>query len=121
MHIVSPPTISRRGPIYLLDNLLHIKPRLLRHWATTPGLNFIYVDLNRIIKARELNVILQFGKMPIDSSSVPAILISGWNTEPRCAGDARLEIHENGELCDGFAHAYGAAFDNPDLVVACVS
>jgi phosphoketolase len=99
------------GQIYLLDNALlreplkpeHIKPRLLGHWGTTPGLNFIYAHLNRVIKAHDLNVIYVCGPghggpgMVANtylegtySEIFPAILIPEWNTEPRGAGDPRF-------------------------------
>jgi xylulose-5-phosphate/fructose-6-phosphate phosphoketolase len=142
------------GQIYLLDNPLvreslrldHIKPRLLGHWGTTPGLNFIYVHLNRVIKDRDLNAMYVIGP----GHGAPAILanayLEGTYTEvyPQMTRDTdgmrRLfrqfsfpggipshvaaetpgSIHEGGELGYALAHAYGAAFDNPDLVVFCV-
>jgi xylulose-5-phosphate/fructose-6-phosphate phosphoketolase len=142
------------GQIYLLDNPLlreslrldHIKPRLLGHWGTTPGLNFIYVHLNRVIKDRDLNAMYVIGP----GHGAPAILanayLEGTYTEvyPQMTRDAdgmcRFfrqfsfpggipshvsaetpgSIHEGGELGYALAHAYGAAFDNPDLIVFCV-
>ena len=142
------------GQIYLLDNPLlheplrleHIKPRLLGHWGTTPGLNFIYVHLNRVIKDRNLNAIYVIGP----GHGAPAILanvyLEGTYTEtyPHITRDAegmRLffrqfsfpggvpshvaaetpgSIHEGGELGYSLTHAYGAALDNSDLVVFCV-
>ncbi len=142
------------GQIYLLDNPLlrepltasHIKPRLLGHWGTTPGLNIVYAHLNRIIRQRDANVMLVTGPghggpgvvantyldgsyshfyAHIDQSfegmrklfrqfSFPGGIPS--HTAPETPGS----IHEGGELGYALAHAYGAAFDNPDLVVACV-
>ena len=142
------------GQIYLYDNpllkkpltLKHIKPRLLGHWGTTPGLNFIYVHLNRVIREHDLNMIYITG---------PGHGGPGWWPTPtwraptaRCIpnisqdedGMRRLfkqfsfpggipshvapetpgSIHEGGELGYSLSHAYGAAFDNPDLIVACV-
>ncbi|GGS28343.1 phosphoketolase family protein [Actinokineospora fastidiosa] len=142
------------GQIYLLDNPLltqplapeHIKPRLLGHWGTTPGLNFVYAHLNRVIKARELDVLFVTGP----GHGGPALLANTWlegsysETYPDVPRDAsgmrRLfrqfsfpggvpshvapevpgSIHEGGELGYSLAHAFGAAFDNPDLLVACV-
>ena len=142
------------GQIYLLDNPLlreplkpeHIKPRLLGHWGTTPGLNFIYVHLNRVIKARDLNVIYICGPGHGGPAVVANTYLEGTYSEiyPSIRQDAegmrRLfrqfsfpggipshaaaetpgSIHEGGELGYSLAHAYGAAFDNPDLIVACV-
>ena len=142
------------GQIYLLDNPLlreslkpqHIKPRLLGHWGTTPGLNFIYVHLNRIIKARDLNVIYICGPGHGGPGMVANTYLEGTYSEiyPLIGQDAdgllRLfrqfsfpggipshaapetpgSIHEGGELGYSLAHAHGAAFDNPDLIVACV-
>ena len=142
------------GQIYLLDNpllkepltLAHVKPRLLGHWGTTPGLNFIYVHLNRIINKYDLNVLYVAGP----GHGGPALVANTWlegsysELYPNIARDAegmqRLfrqfsfpggvgshataetpgSIHEGGELGYALAHAYGAAFDNPDLLVACV-
>jgi xylulose-5-phosphate/fructose-6-phosphate phosphoketolase len=142
------------GQIYLLDNpllrepltLAHIKPRLLGHWGTTPGLNLIYAHLNRVIKARDLNMLYVTGP----GHGAPGIVANTWlegsysevypsitrdgegmkklfrqfsfpggipsHTSPETPGS----IHEGGELGYSLSHAYGAAFDNPDLVVACV-
>ena len=142
------------GQIYLLDNPLlreplkpdHIKPRLLGHWGTTPGLNFIYVHLNRVIKARDLNVIFICGPGHGGPAVVANTYLEGTYGEiyPSIRQDAegmhRLfrqfsfpggipshaapetpgSIHEGGELGYALAHAHGAAFDNPDLIVACV-
>jgi len=142
------------GQIYLLDNPLltrplspdDIKPRLLGHWGTTPGLNFIYAHLNRVIKARDLDMMLVTGP----GHGGPAIVANTWlegsysdryaNVSQDAEGMARLfkqfsfpggipshvapqvpgSIHEGGELGYSLSHAFGAAFDNPDLVVACV-
>ncbi|MBI3688777.1 MAG: phosphoketolase family protein [Actinobacteria bacterium] len=142
------------GQIYLLDNPLlteplareHLKARLLGHWGTTPGLNFIYAHLNRVIKARDLNMMYVIGP----GHGGPAILANTWlegsysEAYPNIARDARGmrelfrqfsfpggvpshvapeipgSIHEGGELGYSLAHAFGAAFDNPDLTVACV-
>jgi xylulose-5-phosphate/fructose-6-phosphate phosphoketolase len=142
------------GQIYLLDNPLlreplkpeHIKPRLLGHWGTTPGLNFIYVHLNRVIKSRDLNVIYICGPGHGGPAVVANTYLEGTYSEiyPSIGQDAdgmrRLfrqfsfpggipshaapetpgSIHEGGELGYSLAHAFGAAFDNPDLIVACV-
>ena len=142
------------GQIYLYDNPLlreplrteHIKPRLLGHWGTTPGLNFIYVHLNRLIKKLDLNVIFITGPGHGGPGLVANTYLEGTYTEfyPNISQDAtglqRLfkqfsfpggipshvapetpgSIHEGGELGYSIAHAYGAAFDNPDLLVCCV-
>ncbi len=142
------------GQIYLLDNPLlreplkpeHIKPRLLGHWGTTPGLNFIYAHLNRVIKSRDLNVLPVIGPGHGGPGVVANTWIEGSYSElypevPRnlegmkrlfrqfsfpggipshCAPDVPGSIHEGGELGYSLAHAFGAALDNPDLVVACV-
>jgi len=142
------------GQIYLLDNPLlkqplaleHIKPRLLGHWGTTPGLNMIYAHLNRVIQARDLNMMYVTGP----GHGAPGIVANTWlegsytdlypnitrdedgmhklfrqfsfpggipsHTAPETPGS----IHEGGELGYSLSHAYGAAFDNPDLVVTCV-
>ncbi|MDI1289275.1 MAG: phosphoketolase family protein, partial [bacterium] len=140
--------------IYLLANPLlteplrleHVKPRLLGHWGTTPGLNFIYVHLNRIIKERDLNVLFVAGP----GHGAPGIIANAWlegtysevypEVPQHTAGALQLvrqfsfpggipshaspqtpgSIHEGGELGYSLLHAYGAVFDNPDLVVACV-
>src|SRR5881275_702934 len=142
------------GQIYLLDNPLlreplrtdHIKPRLLGHFGTTPGLNFIYVHLNRIIRERDADVMYVTGP----GHGGPGIVANAWlegtysEVYPAIPQDAagmqRLfrqfsfpggipshaapetpgSIHEGGELGYSLAHAYGAAFDNPNLLVACV-
>jgi xylulose-5-phosphate/fructose-6-phosphate phosphoketolase len=142
------------GQIYLLDNPLlreplairHIKPRLLGHWGTTPGLNFIYVHLNRAIKARGLDVIYVAGPGHGGPGLVANVWLEGTYSEiyphvpANAVGMQRLfkqfsfpggvpshaapetpgSIHEGGELGYALSHAYGAAFDNPDLIVACV-
>ncbi|PMB08972.1 phosphoketolase [Fischerella thermalis CCMEE 5328] len=142
------------GQIYLLDNPLlkeplrleHIKPRLLGHWGTTPGLNFIYVHCNRIIKKYDLNVIYIAGPGHGGPALVANTYLEGTYSEfyPNVSQDAegmkRLfkqfsfpggipshvaaeipgSIHEGGELGYSLVHAYGAAFDNPDLIVCCV-
>ncbi|MFO7305841.1 MAG: phosphoketolase family protein [Gammaproteobacteria bacterium] len=142
------------GQIYLLDNPLlteppkleHIKPRLLGHWGTTPGLNFIYVHLNRIIKKYDLNMIYVAGPGHGGPALVANTYLEGTYSEyyPDISEDAegmrRLfkqfsfpggvpshvapetpgSINEGGELGYSLAHAYGAVFDNPDLIAACV-
>ncbi|GAB4242282.1 MAG: phosphoketolase family protein [Stanieria sp.] len=142
------------GQIYLYDNPLlkeplkleHIKPRLLGHWGTTPGLNFIYVHLNRVIKAQDLDVIYIAGPGHGGPGLVANTYLEGTYSEyyPNIsqdeAGMKKLfkqfsfpggipshvapetpgSIHEGGELGYAVSHAYGAAFDNPDLIVACV-
>jgi xylulose-5-phosphate/fructose-6-phosphate phosphoketolase len=142
------------GQIYLLDNPLlreplsaaHVKPRLLGHWGTAPGLNLIYVHLNRAIVERDLSMMLIVGP----GHGGPAIVANAWlegtyaelNPEvaqtavgmqklfkqfsfpggisSHCGAEVPGSIHEGGELGYSLAHAFGAAFDNPDLVVACV-
>ncbi|GAB3607364.1 phosphoketolase family protein [Conyzicola nivalis] len=142
------------GQIYLLDNPLltvpltkeHIKPRLLGHWGTTPGLNFIYAHLNRVIRERDLNTIYITGPGHGGPGMVANAYLDGtyseiYNTiEKTEDGVRRLfrqfsfpggipshvapetpgSIHEGGELGYSLSHAYGAAFDNPDLLVAAV-
>ena len=142
------------GQIYLYDNpllkkpltLAHIKPRLLGHWGTTPGLNFIYVHLNRVIKEHDLNVIYITGPGHGGPGLVANTYLEGTYSEvyPNISQDEegmkRLfkqfsfpggipshvapetpgSIHEGGELGYSLSHAFGAAFDNPDLIVACV-
>jgi xylulose-5-phosphate/fructose-6-phosphate phosphoketolase len=142
------------GQIYLYDNpllkkpltLAHIKPRLLGHWGTTPGLNFIYVHLNRIIKEYDLNVINITGPGHGGPGLVANAYLEGTYSEvyPNISQDEdglkRLftqfsfpggipshvapetpgSIHEGGELGYSLSHAFGAAFDNPGLLVACV-
>jgi xylulose-5-phosphate/fructose-6-phosphate phosphoketolase len=142
------------GQIYLLDNpllrepltLAHVKPRLLGHWGTTPGLNFIYAHLNRIINKNDLNMLYIAGP----GHGGPALVANTWlegsysefypNISRDAEGMQRLfrqfsfpggigshvtaevpgSIHEGGELGYALSHAFGAAFDNPDLIVACV-
>jgi xylulose-5-phosphate/fructose-6-phosphate phosphoketolase len=142
------------GQIYLLDNPLlreplkpeHVKPRLLGHWGTTPGLNFIYAHMNRAIRNWGLNAIYVFGPGHGGPAAVANAYLEGTYTEvyPRITRDeAGLRqlfrqfsfpggipshvapetpgsIHEGGELGYSLSHAYGAAFDNPDLFVCCV-
>jgi xylulose-5-phosphate/fructose-6-phosphate phosphoketolase len=142
------------GQIYLYDNPLlkqplkleHVKPRLLGHWGTTPGLNFLYVHLNRVINKHDLNTIFIAGPGHGGPAMVANTYLEGTYSElyPNIsqdeAGMERLftqfsfpggipshvapetpgSIHEGGELGYALAHAYGAAFDNPDLLVACV-
>ncbi len=142
------------GQIYLLANpllreplaLTHVKPRLLGHWGTTPGLNFLYAHLNRVILERSLDVLFIAGP----GHGGPALVANTWlegsysEMFPRVTRDASGmqhlfrqfsfpggvgshatpetpgSIHEGGELGYALSHAYGAAFDNPDLLVACV-
>jgi len=142
------------GQIYLLDNPLlkeplrleHIKPRLLGHWGTTPGLNFINVHLNRLIKAHNLNMIFICGP----GHGGPAMLANSWlegtyseyypsisldrdgmkalfkqfsfpgGVPSHVAPETPGSIHEGGELGYALSHAYGAVFDNPDLIACCV-
>ncbi|MFI9591641.1 phosphoketolase [Nonomuraea sp. NPDC052265] len=142
------------GQIYLLDNPLlaeplrpeHIKPRLLGHWGTTPGLNFCFAHLNRVISERDQDMIYIAGPGHGGPAAVAHAWLEGSYTEryPDVSQDVegmrRLfrqfsfpggvpshvapetpgSIHEGGELGYSLAHAYGAAFDNPHLVVACV-
>src|SRR5438132_1601392 len=142
------------GQIYLLANPLlreplqvkHIKPRLLGHWGTTPGLNFLYAHLNRVIKARDLDAIFICGPGHGGPGMVANAYLEGTYSEvyPAVSRDAvglqKLfrqfsfpggipshdapetpgSIHEGGELGYALTHAYGAAFDNPDLKVFCV-
>src|SRR3954467_7912258 len=142
------------GQIYLLDNPLlreplraeHTKPRLLGHWGTTPGLNFLYAHMNRAIRARDLDAIFLTGPGHGGPGLVANTYLEGTYSEvyPDVARDEegmrRLfhqfsfpggipshvapetpgSIHEGGELGYALAHAYGAALDNPDLLVACV-
>ena len=142
------------GQTYLYDNPLlkkplkreHVKPRLVGHWGTTPGLNFIYVHLNRVIKERDLNMIYIIGP----GHGGPGIVANTWlegtysevypNISQDEEGIKKLfkqfsfpggipshvapetpgSIHEGGELGYALSHAYGAAFDNPDLIAAAV-
>ena len=142
------------GQIYLMDNPLlreplkaeHVKPRLLGHWGTTPGLNFIYAHLNRIIRERDLDVLYVCGPGHGGPAMVANTWLEGTYSEVYpditcdAAGMKRLfkqfsfpggvpshvapetpgSIHEGGELGYALVHGYGAAFDNPDLIVACV-
>jgi xylulose-5-phosphate/fructose-6-phosphate phosphoketolase len=142
------------GQIYLLDNPLlreplraeHVKPRLLGHWGTTPGLNLLYVHLNRAIRERDLNMIYVTGPGHGGPGLVANTYLEGSYSELYPAigqneeGMRRLfrqfsfpggipshvapetpgSIHEGGELGYALSHAFGAAFDNPDLLVACV-
>ncbi len=142
------------GQIYLLDNPLlkeplkldHVKPRLLGHWGTTPGLNFIYVHLNRVIKAQDLSMIYIAGPGHGGPGLVANTYLEGTYSEfypnisedeegmfklfkqfsfpggvpSHVAPETPGSIHEGGELGYAVSHAYGAAFDNPDLIVACV-
>jgi len=142
------------GQIYLMDNPLlkepltleHIKPRLLGHWGTTPGLNFIYVHLNRVIRQQDLNIIYITGP----GHGGPGLVANTWlegtyseiypNIPQNAEGMKKLfrqfsfpggvpshvapetpgSIHEGGELGYSLSHAYGAVLDNPDLIAACV-
>jgi xylulose-5-phosphate/fructose-6-phosphate phosphoketolase len=142
------------GQIYLLDNPLlreplkreHIKSRLLGHWGTTPGLNFIYVHLNHLINKYDLNVLYVAGPGHGGPALVANVYLEGTYSDyyPNITQDAEGmqklfkqfsfphgipshvapetpgSIHEGGELGYAVSHAYGAAFDNPDLIVACV-
>jgi xylulose-5-phosphate/fructose-6-phosphate phosphoketolase len=142
------------GQIYLLDNPLlreplrleHIKPRLLGHWGTTPGLNFIYAHLNRVIRAHDLDVLYVTGPGHGGPGLVANTWLEGTYSEvypaigrdeegiralfrqfsfpggipSHVAPETPGSIHEGGELGYSLVHAYGAAFDNPDLLVCCV-
>ena len=142
------------GQIYLQDNALltrpltlaDVKPRLLGHWGTSPGLNLIYTHLNRLIRQYSLDVLFVTGPGHGGPALVAQAYLDGTYTElnpsvgRNALGMARLfrqfswpygisshvsaqvpgSIHEGGELGYSLAHAYGAAFDNPDLIVACV-
>jgi xylulose-5-phosphate/fructose-6-phosphate phosphoketolase len=142
------------GQIYLLENPLlretlepqHIKSRLLGHWGTTPGLNFIYAHLNRVIRARDLDVIYVCGPGHGGPGMVANTYLEGTYSEiypaisedtegmrklfrqfsfpggipSHAAPETPGSIHEGGELGYALVHAYGAAFDNPELFVACV-
>lgn len=142
------------GQIYLYDNPLlkkqltleHIKPRLLGHWGTTPGLNFIYVHLNRIIKKYDLDMIYVTGPGHGGPGLVATTYLEGTYSEvypnisqdeeglqklfkqfsfpggipSHVAPETPGSINEGGELGYSLVHAYGAVFDNPDLIVACV-
>jgi xylulose-5-phosphate/fructose-6-phosphate phosphoketolase len=142
------------GQIYLLDNPLlrrplestDVKPRLLGHWGTTPGLNFIYVHLNRLIRTHDVDMVYITGP----GHGGPAMVANAWleGTFTELYSDVSLDeagmqrlfkqfsfpggvpshvapevpgsIHEGGELGYALSHAYGAAFDNPDLIVAAI-
>jgi xylulose-5-phosphate/fructose-6-phosphate phosphoketolase len=142
------------GQIYLYDNPLlkkplkieHIKPRLLGHWGTTPGLNFIYVHMNRAIKDHDLNAIFITGPGHGGPGLVANTYLEGTYSEfysnisqddegmkklftqfsfpggipSHAAPETPGSIHEGGELGYALSHAFGAAFDNPDLLVCCV-
>src|SRR4051794_27323066 len=142
------------GQIYLLDNPLlrkpleigHVKPRLLGHWGTTPGLNFVYAHMNRVIKARDLNAIFVTGPGHGGPGLVANTYLEGTYSEvyasigrseeglrrlfrqfsfpggipSHAAPETPGSIHEGGELGYALTHAYGAAFDNRDLLVCCV-
>ena len=142
------------GQIYLYDNPLlnkplsraHVKPRLLGHWGTTPGLNFVYVHLNRVIKERDLNVIYVTGPGHGGPGLVANTYLEGTYSEfypnisqdeegmkklfkqfsfpggipSHVAPETPGSIHEGGELGYSLSHAFGAVFDNPDLIAACV-
>src|SRR5204863_5831428 len=142
------------GQIYLLNNPLlreplqvkHVKPRLLGHWGTTPGLNFLYAHLNRVIKARDLDAIFICGPGHGGPAMVANAYLEGTYTETypdvrrdetgirnlfrqfsfpggipsHNAPETPGSIHEGGELGYALVHAYGAAFDNPKLTVFCI-
>ena len=142
------------GQIYLLDNPLireplrpeHVKPRLLGHFGTTPGLNLIYVHLNRAIRERDLNAIFVTGPGHGGPANVAQAYLEGTYSElypeigedvegmrklfrqfsfpggipSHAAPETPGSIHEGGELGYALSHAFGAAFDNPELLVACV-
>jgi len=142
------------GQIYLLDNPMlrvpldvsHVKPRLLGHWGTTPGLNLVYVHLNRVIKMYDLNAIFVAGPGHGGPAVVANTYLEGTYSElypdvsqdeeglrhlfkqfsfpggipSHAAPETPGSIHEGGELGYSLAHAYGAVFDNPDLLACCV-
>ena len=142
------------GQIYLLDNPLlkeplraeHVKPRLLGHWGTTPGLNLVYAHMNRVIRARDLNAIYICGPGHGGPGMVANAYLEGTYSElysdiredeeglrrlfrqfsfpggipSHAAPETPGSIHEGGELGYALAHAYGAVFDNPDLLAVCV-
>jgi xylulose-5-phosphate/fructose-6-phosphate phosphoketolase len=142
------------GQIYLLDNPLlrlrlrpeHVKPRLLGHWGTTPGLNFIYAHMNRVIRNWDLDAIYIMGPGHGGPAAVANAYLEGTYSEiyphitrdeeglrslfrqfsfpggipSHVAPETPGSIHEGGELGYALSHAYGAAFDNPDLLVACI-
>src|SRR5262245_41707903 len=142
------------GQIYLYDNpllrkpleLAHVKPRLLGHWGTTPGLNFLWVHLNRAICERSIEVLYVTGTGHGRAGLVANAYLEGTYSElypdvsqdeegmrrlfkqfsfpggipSHAAPETPGSIHEGGELGYALSHAFGAAFDNPDLLVACV-
>ena len=142
------------GQIYLLDNPLlreplrleHVKPRLLGHWGTTPGLNFVYVHMNRVIKREDLDAIYVTGPGHGGPGLVANVYLEGTYSEvyphigqneeglrrlfrqfsfpggipSHVAPETPGSINEGGELGYSLVHAYGAAFDHPDLLVCCV-
>jgi xylulose-5-phosphate/fructose-6-phosphate phosphoketolase len=142
------------GQIYLLDNPLvraplqttHVKPRLLGHWGTTPGINFVYAHMNRVIRNRDLNAIYVIGPGHGGPGAVANAYLEGTYSEvyphvgqdeaglrelfrqfsfpggipSHVAPETPGSIHEGGELGYALAHAYGAAFDNPGLLVCCI-
>ncbi len=142
------------GQIYLRDNPLlrepllhrHLKPRLLGHWGTTPGLNFICAHLNRVIRQHDLNMICLFGPGHGGPAAIANAYLEGTYSEvypdvsldepgmkrlfeqfsfpggvpSHVAPETPGSIHEGGELGYSLSHAYGAAFDNPDLIVTCI-
>src|SRR5262249_36246951 len=143
------------GQIYLYDNPLlkkpltkeHIKPRLLGHWGTTPGLNFIYVHLNRVIKKYDVDAIYVAGPGHGGPGLVANPYLEGTYSEgypnisqdgermrrlfpqlrfrggipSRAAPDTPGSFHEGGEPGSALSHSYGAGFDNPDLIAPCVA
>jgi xylulose-5-phosphate/fructose-6-phosphate phosphoketolase len=142
------------GQIYLLDNPLlreplrpeHVKPRLLGHWGTTPGLNFVYAHMDRVIRNWDLNAIYVMGPGHGGPAAVANAYLEGTYTEiypeigraeeglrrlfrqfsfpggipSHVAPETPGSIHEGGELGYALSHAYGAAFDSPDLLVCCI-
>ena len=142
------------GQIYLMDNPLlrrplrpeHVKPRLLGHWGTTPGLTFVYEHLNRVITSRDLDLMNVMGPGDGGPAAVAAAYLDGTYSEvypsvtrdeeglkrlfkqfsfpggipSHVAPETPGSIHEGGELGYALSHAYGAAFDNPDLIVAAI-
>ena len=142
------------GQIYLYDNPLlkrplapeHIKPRLLGHWGTTPGLNFIYVHLNRAIVAQDLSMLFVAGPGHGGPGVVANVYLEGTYSEvypdisqdheglrklfkqfsfpggipSHAAPETPGSIHEGGELGYSLSHSFGAVFDHPDLIAACV-
>jgi xylulose-5-phosphate/fructose-6-phosphate phosphoketolase len=142
------------GQIYLMDNPLlreplvpaHVKPRLLGHWGTTPGLNFVYAHMNRVIRLRDLNALFVVGPGHGGPAAVANAYLEGTYSEvysditrderglrklfrqfsfpggvpSHVSPETPGSIHEGGELGYSLSHAYGAALDNPDLLVCCV-